>query len=112
MWDWLELHRVYVAHGLEPESFWHITPREMVARLEGARRRLSAEQDGRAWHAWHVAALSRATKLPDLGSMFAQEKPQEPQTVEQQEISIDQLFLAWGGDPAQLAPVREKRGEG
>ena len=83
----------------------------MVARLEGARRRLIAEQDGRAWHAWHVAALSRQAKLPDLGSMFAKQEKQGPQTVEQQEISMDQLFLAWGGDPAQLAQVREIRGQ-
>ncbi|WP_222509202.1 hypothetical protein [Leisingera daeponensis] len=83
----------------------------MVARLEGARRRLSAEQDGRAWLAWHVAALSRAQKLPDLGSMFAQQEKQGPQTAAEQEISLDQLFLAWGGDPAQLAQVRETRGQ-
>jgi len=100
-----------VAHGLEPEVFWHITPREMVARLEGARRRLSAEQDGRAWHAWHVAALLRAQKLPDLGSMFTQQKNQGPQTAEEIEITADQLFLAWGGDPDQLARVRETRGQ-
>lgn len=83
----------------------------MVARLEGARRRLSAEQDGRAWLAWHVAALSRAQKLPDLGGMFSQQKKQEPQTAAEQEISLDQLFLAWGGDPADLAQVRETRGQ-
>lgn len=82
----------------------------MVARLEGARRRLSSEQDGRAWLAWHVAALTRAQKMPELSSMFEQQK-RGPQTAEQQEISLDQLFLAWGGDPAQLAQVREQRGQ-
>lgn len=107
----MELHRVYVSHGLDPEGFWRITPREMVARLEGARRRLSAEQDGRAWLAWHVAALSRQTKLPDLSSMFTQQKKQEPQTTEELRISVDQLFLAWGGDPEQLAQVREQEGQ-
>lgn len=82
----------------------------MVARLEGAQRRLSAEQDGRAWLAWHVAALSRQTKLPDLGSMLTQQKKQEPQTPEELRITADQLFLAWGGDPAQLAQVRAQEG--
>lgn len=82
----------------------------MVARLEGARRRLSAEQDGRAWHAWHVAALMRQETLPDLGSMFTKQEPQAPQTVEELAISAEQLFLAWGGDPAQLAQVREQTG--
>jgi hypothetical protein len=83
----------------------------MVARLEGARRRLSSEQDGRAWLAWHVAALTRAQKLPDLGSMFSHQQKQGPQSAEEQEISLDQLFLAWGGDPAQLAQVRDQRGQ-
>jgi hypothetical protein len=106
----LELHRVYVSHGLDPDGFWRITPREMVARLEGARRRLAVEQDGRSWLAWHVAALSRQPKLPDLGSMFEHQKKQAPQTAEQQEIGLDQLFLAWGGDPEQLARVREQGG--
>jgi len=83
----------------------------MVARLEGARRRLSVEQDGRAWHAWHVAALSRQQKLPELDAMFTKQQKRGPQTAEQQEISLDQLFLAWGGDPAQLAQVRAQRGK-
>ncbi|GAB5431212.1 MAG: hypothetical protein EpisKO_05820 [Epibacterium sp.] len=104
------MHRIYVAHGLDPDGFWQITPREMVARLDGARRRLIAEQDGRAWLAWHIAALTRQTKLPDLSGMFTQEKRQEPQTPEQVRISVDQLFLAWGGDPAQLAQVRAAEG--
>lgn len=107
----MELHRVFVSYGLDPDSFWRITPREMVARLEGARRRLSGEQNGRAWLAWHVAALSRASKLPDLSDMLEQDQQKRgPQTVEEQEISLDQLFLAWGGDPAQLAQVRDERG--
>lgn len=83
----------------------------MVARLEGARRRLSSEQDGRAWLAWHVAALTRAQKLPELSSMLTQQQKQGPQTAEEIEISVDQLFLAWGGDPDQLAQVREHRGQ-
>lgn len=81
----------------------------MAARLEGAHRRLSAEQDGRAWHAWHVAALSRQPKLPDLETMFARKEPAKPQTDEEVVITIDQLFLAWGGDPAELARVRKDR---
>ena len=83
----------------------------MVARLDGARRRLSSEQDNRAWIAWHVAALSRAKKLPELSSLLSQQKKQGPQTAEELEITVDQLFLAWGGDPAQLAQVREHRGQ-
>jgi hypothetical protein len=82
----------------------------MIARLEGARRRLSSEQDARAWLAWHVAALTRAQKMPELGSMFETQKKQGAQTAAEQEIALDQLFLAWGGDPAQLAQMRDQEG--
>lgn len=100
-----------MSFGLDPDGFWRITPRELVARLEGARRRLSVEQDGRAWLAWHVAAFARAEKLPDLSSMFSQEKSKEPQTHDDQEIALDRLFLSMGGDPKELARVRSQRGQ-
>ena len=99
-----------MSYGLEPEGFWRITPRELVARLEGARRRLTAEQDGRAWHAWHVAALMRQEKLPDLASLLSSTEQKPAQTPDEQVIALDELFLAWGGDPKQLAEVRAARG--
>ena len=80
----------------------------MAARMEGARRRLEAEHDASAWHAWHVAALTRAKDLPDLKSILSS-KPQADQTPEQQEVALDQMFLAWGGDPADLARVKAER---
>jgi len=81
----------------------------MVARIEGARRRLAAEQDGRAWLAWHVAALTRAQSLPDLSTLLSRtEKPKE-QTLDEQMSAAEQLFLAFGGDPAELHRVRAKR---
>lgn len=100
-----------MAFGLDPEGFWRITPRELVVRLEGAHRRLQNEQDGRVWLAWHVAALSRQTKLPDLASLLQDRQQKPAQTLQDQEIGLDQLFLAWGGDPAQLADVRKLREE-
>lgn len=81
----------------------------MAARIDGAHRRLSNEQDGRAWHAWHVAALTRVEKMPALETMFTKQKAQVEQSGEEQTIMLDHLFLAWGGDPAQLADVRADR---
>jgi hypothetical protein len=104
----MALCSVYVSYGLDPDRFWRITPREMVAHLEGARERLKAEQDGRAWLAWTTAALSRAQKLPDLESIMSPRKA-EPQTTEDLAISIDQMFLAFGGDPAELQKSRSER---
>ena len=84
----------------------------MVARLEGARRRLSAEHDGRMCLAWHVEALRRTEKLPDLASMYSNQKPKGPQTPDEQDIALDRLFLSMGGDPKELARMREQRGQG
>lgn len=81
----------------------------MAARIDGAHRRLSNEQDGRAWHAWHVAALTRAEKMPALDVMFTKQKAQAEQSGDEQVIMLDHLFLAWGGDPAQLAEMRGDR---
>ena len=100
-----------MSFGLNPDGFWHLTPREIVARLEGARRRLASEQDARAWLAWHVAALSRAKNLPDLETLQTPRKDAAVQDASEQEIALDALFLAWGGDPAELDRVRTDRGQ-
>lgn len=77
--------------------------------MDGARRRLEVEQDGRAWLAWHIAALSRQDKLPELSSLIGRTQKPKIQTQDQQVNAAEFLFLAFGGDPAQLARVREKR---
>jgi len=33
------------------------------------------EHNNRAWLAWHIAALSRAKKLPALKSLYTRDKP-------------------------------------
>lgn len=47
-----------------------MTPRETMQTIEAATWRLEQEQRERAWLAWHVAALSRAKKLPPLGRLL------------------------------------------
>lgn len=38
--------------------------------MAGARDRLALEQRGRAWLAWHVAALPRTKRFPDLADLM------------------------------------------
>jgi hypothetical protein len=52
--------------GVGVEEFWALTPAETFAVLEAGIWRMEQEQRGRAWLAWHVAALGRAKKLPSL----------------------------------------------
>jgi hypothetical protein len=47
-----------------------MTPRETVAFVEAAAWRMEQEQRARMGLAWHIAALSRAKKLPPLQRML------------------------------------------
>jgi hypothetical protein len=47
-------------------EFWDLTPRETYAVIRAAEWRMEQAQRGRAWLAWHTAALSRARRLPSL----------------------------------------------
>jgi hypothetical protein len=47
-----------------------LTPREIAACMEGARRRFEREQQLAAWTAWHAAALSRVKKMPKLETLI------------------------------------------
>lgn len=57
--------------GVPTLEFWDLTPRETVQAIEAAAWRLEEEQRGRLWLAWHVAALSRARRLPSLAQILA-----------------------------------------
>ena len=49
------------------------------------------EQQGRAWLAWHVAALPRMKKFPDLEKMMGVKRQAKRQTVAEMEA----IFAAW-----------------
>jgi len=52
--------------GMSAVEFWTATPRETYATMEAAAWRMEREQRRDVWLAWHVAALSRAKRLPAL----------------------------------------------
>ncbi len=64
--DWDALLVDALRAGIGIEEFWRLTPVETVMSIEAAVWRANHEQRARAWLAWHVAALSRARKLPPL----------------------------------------------
>lgn len=51
------------------ELFWSLTLREVAAIQNGVLARLRREHNELAWHAWHVAALPKAKKMPTLAAM-------------------------------------------
>lgn len=76
--------------------------------MQGAQRRLENQHDDRVSHAWLTAAMIRSTEgLPELDTLLSNRKPKE-QSIEVQEIAMDHMFLAWGGDPEQLKKLRRE----
>jgi len=65
-WDWPRLLADVLRIGLSVSEFWSLTPRETALVFEAATWRYEREHHQRAWLAWHMAALSRAKRLPSL----------------------------------------------
>lgn len=57
----------------------------------GASDRFTREQQGRAWQAWHTAALPRLKKFPTLESLMGIKRQAQRQTVSEMEA----IFKAW-----------------
>lgn len=62
--------RQFVSAGFSPDSFWQLTPREYATIMAGARERFDMEHRARAWLAWHIAALPRTKRFPDLEDLM------------------------------------------
>lgn len=91
--------------GNDPARFWALTPREVDRVLHGVRNRLEREANERMSLAWHIVALARARKLPKLETLLTtggQRRVQRKQTPEDHIVAMKTIFIAFGGDPAEL----------
>lgn len=91
--------------GNDPARFWTLTPREVDRILQGVRNRLEREANERMSLAWHIVALDRARKLPKLETLLTtggQRRLQRKQTPEEHIVAMKTIFIAFGGDPAEL----------
>jgi len=68
-----------------------VTPRVMALVFAGASDRIASEQQGRAWQAWHTAALPRLKTFPTLESLMGMKRQAQRQTVSEMEA----IFKAW-----------------
>lgn len=62
--------------------------------MKGAAARLTAEQDGRAWLAWHIEALARTKKLPSLKDMQSGRPRAKRKMTPEEMISMAHLWTA------------------
>jgi len=77
-----------VSAGFDPARFWDLTFSELELMFEAAGKRAVRERNERAWSVWHIAALQRVKKLPDLRKMMVNEKPAAP-------VSWKRQLAAW-----------------
>jgi hypothetical protein len=98
--------------GQEPGRFWTLTPREIAREMAATLTRLTREQDERAWAVWHVAALGRVKKMPKLHEMQSGKRRRAAsgrrQSSEIQLAQMKAIYLAFGGDPKELAKINGK----
>ena len=52
------------------DGFWDLTPKELWLVFKVTAWRWLQEQKRDAWLAWHIAALTRAKRLPSLASVM------------------------------------------
>jgi hypothetical protein len=78
--------------------FWASTPRQLQMHFDAAVQRARREHQGRAWLAWHVAALYRAKTLPKPESLMGTErKRRAPQPWQEQRNVARMLTVLFGG---------------
>ena len=51
-------------------EFWDMTTAETLMALQAAAKRAEMEQRRLAWLAWHIAALQRTKRIPDLNRLL------------------------------------------
>ena len=69
-----------------------MTPKEIALRIDGRVRARRLAQNDRAWLAWHIAALSRAKRLPRIERLLG--RRERPQQTWQQQLAIAHQWAA------------------
>ena len=100
--DWDALHFNWVLAGYDPARFWEITMREADREMRAAVKKRERDADERMWLAWHIVALDRTPKLPRLESLLLKNTVRRQQSPEELLVAMKSIFLAFGGDPAEL----------
>jgi len=80
-----------VAAGGDPGAFWGLSPRELAMQMDGLRRRAEIAHEGRAWLAWHTAAIPMMKHPPKRPADLLPRRKAAVQTAEQMRAAL----LAW-----------------
>ena len=83
--------------GGSVSEFWDMTPREVHALIEADNWRRDQAQRGRAWLAWHIAALQRVKRFPALARLMGPDKPKEvgPDELKKRRADFQEMKAVW-----------------
>lgn len=84
----------YCELGFSPDLFWRITPREMMAHVQGAVRRARRERNEAIALAWNTATLMRVKKMPRLKRLLVDDEPKEPSKKQSWKVQLD-IMRIW-----------------
>ena len=82
---------------MSPDQFWLLTPSELFKMYQHHIKTRKQIMDNMLYHAWHVAALSRQQKLPELSELLKSKPEQRKQTDDQMMAMARLLNAALGG---------------
>lgn len=111
--NWEAMQSAWIAAGLDPARFWDVTVKEVDREIGGMMKARDREANERMWLAWHIVALDRSKKLPKLETLLIKQRSPvrpRPQTPEQKFAAMKAIFLAFGGDPAELGLTNDQHG--
>ncbi|BAQ68780.1 hypothetical protein [Rhodovulum sulfidophilum] len=95
------LFEAHVAAGFDPAAFQDLSLKEYGLAMRGARARIRAEHEARAWLAWHVEALRRCPSLPSFRSFLGgRSGPEAAQPATEMQAMFDTVATAWARSPA------------
>lgn len=78
--------------GFDPDAYWRQTPRLFDIAIRARIRVKEQDQQGRAWLAWHIAALPKMKRFPSFKDLLGIKRVVRKQTPDQIEAGLRRLF--------------------
>lgn len=78
--------------GFDPDAYWRQTPRLFDIAIRARIRVKEQDQQGRAWLAWHIAALPKMKRFPSLKDLLGIKRKAKLQTPDEIEAGLKRMF--------------------
>ena len=72
-----------------PSDYWSSTPRQVMASISAANRRIVREMNHDMTIAWHISAFGRMKKMPKLSNLMMKAPSRKRQTWQEQLMLMD-----------------------